>query len=77
MRLSRNISNFLTDAIINGAVLPSMIATVSAILNPSMRFKSYFNLIFKEIARLEGGDENLAGTTTETIYSRLKSLIGM
>lgn len=34
VRLSRNITNFLTEPIIYGTVLPSMLATVSSILKP-------------------------------------------
>ena len=76
VRLSRNISHFMTQAIINGTVLPSMIATVSAILKPDIRIKSYFNLVFREIARLEGVDEKEGSATAESLHRRLKSLIG-
>lgn len=58
VRLSRNINNFLTDAITYGAVLPSMIATVSAMLRPELRFKSYLILLFRQLVKLESQSQD-------------------
>lgn len=66
----------MTDAIIFGAVLPSMIATVSAVLRPELKFKSYLMLLFKELVRIENLDEKQGEELAESVWNRLKSLTG-
>ena len=51
-RLSRNIKSYIGKVHINGSVLPSFIATIVALTNKKLNFKSYLNLFYEDLDRL-------------------------
>ena len=53
VRLSAGFDELFGDNYVNGGCLPAFLATVEALKNPKLNFKTYLELLYQDLNRIE------------------------